>query len=132
MRVLNKRLKMSNEESKIALFILQHRNDPISSPPLRYCIDLHHDTAAKEPKIMDRISELLKYRGEEQLLEEFQNWTPQQFPITGYDLFKRDVPKGPAFSKTLSELRRIWKESDYQISKEELVNKIQDVLKRHS
>ena len=128
---LNNRLKMSNEETKIALFILQHRADPIGSPPLRYCMDLHNDTAAKEPKIKDRISELLKYRGEEKLLGEFQCWTPPRFPITGHDLFSRNVPKGPVFSKTLNDLRQMWKESDYQMSKEELVDRIEEVVKRH-
>ena len=128
---LNNRLKMSNEETKIALFILQHRTDPIGSPPLRYCMDLHNDTAAREPKIKDRISELLKYRGEEELLGEFQRWTPPRFPITGHDLFSRNVPKGPVFSKTLNDLRQMWKESDYQMSKEELVDRIEEVVKRH-
>ena len=129
---LNSRLKMSNEETKIAMFILQHRTDPIGSPPLRYCMDLHNDTVAREPKIKDRIKELLKYRGEEKLLKEFQNWSPQRFPITGYDLFSKNVPKGPVFSKTLNELRRMWKESNYQMSKEELVDRIEDVVKRNS
>ena len=128
---LNNRLKMSNEETKIALFILQHRTDPIGSPPLRYCMDLHNDTAAREPKIKDRISELLKYRGEEELLGEFRRWTPPRFPITGHDLFSRNVPKGPVFSKTLNDLRQMWKESDYQMSKEELVDRIEEVVKRH-
>ncbi|XP_076463841.1 CCA tRNA nucleotidyltransferase 1, mitochondrial-like [Babylonia areolata] len=129
---LNKRLKMSNEEVKTALFILQHRNDPRPSPPLRYCMDLHNDTVAKEKKIKDRIMELLRYQGESSLLEEFQAWTPPRFPITGYDLFAHKVPKGPVFAKTLNDLRQLWKESSYQMSKEELVDCIEEVVKRHT
>ncbi|KAK7488682.1 hypothetical protein BaRGS_00020135 [Batillaria attramentaria] len=129
---LNKRLKMSNEETKTALFIIKHRQDTIISPPLRYCMDLHNDTVAKEPKVKDRITELLKYRGEVKLLEEFRNWTPQRFPITGHDLFSKNVPKGPVFAKTLNELRQLWKESNYSMSKEELLDRIEEVAKKVS
>nr|KAG5700894.1 hypothetical protein BaRGS_012301 [Batillaria attramentaria] len=129
---LNKRLKMSNEETKTALFIIKHCQDTIISPPLRYCMDLHNDTVAKEPKVKDRITELLKYRGEVKLLEEFRNWTPQRFPITGHDLFSKNVPKGPVFAKTLNELRQLWKESNYSMSKEELLDRIEEVAKKVS
>lgn len=129
---LNKRLKMSSEETRTTLFIIKHRDEPIATPPLRYCMDLHNDTVAKEPKVKDRIAELLKYRGESALLEEFQNWTPHRFPITGHDLFSKNVPKGPVYAKTLNELRQVWKESNYSMSKEELVDRIEEVVKRVS
>lgn len=130
--ILNKRLKMSNDEVKIAMFIMEHRNDELHNPSLRYCMDLHNDTQGKDTKTKDKISELLRYRGEEKLLSEFLNWSPQRFPVTGYDLFARNVPKGPVFSKTLNDLRQIWKESAYTLSKEELVDRIEGVVKRHT
>ena len=77
-------------------------------------------------------TELLKYRGEAALLEEFANWTPPRFPITGYDLFNHKVPKGPVFAKTLNDLRQMWKESSYQMTKEELMDRIEEVVKRHT
>ncbi|KAK7103102.1 hypothetical protein V1264_018065 [Littorina saxatilis] len=128
---LNKRLKMSKEEVKTSLFILTHRADPIPTPPLRYCMDLHNDTVAREPKVKDRISELLKYRGEAALLAEFQTWTPPRFPITGHDLFSKSVPKGPVFAKTLNDLRALWKESNYTLTKEDLLDRIEEVVSKH-
>ena len=95
-------------------------------------MDLYNDTAAKEPKCKDRIAELLKYKGEEKFLPEFLKWTPAKFPITGFDLFAQNVPKGPAFAKTLHDLRQIWKESVYTMTKEDLVAKIPEVAKRHT
>jgi tRNA nucleotidyltransferase (CCA-adding enzyme) len=123
---------MSNDEVKIALFILLHRTDEIRNPPLHYCMDLHNDTQGKDTKTKDRIAELLRYRGEGKILQEFENWSPAKFPITGYDLFAHNVPKGPAFSKTLSDLRQIWKESAYTLTKKDLVERIPEVVKKHT
>ncbi|XP_041353635.1 CCA tRNA nucleotidyltransferase 1, mitochondrial-like [Gigantopelta aegis] len=127
--ILNKRLKMSNEEVKLGLFIVKHRSDYMTDRPVKYCMDLLIDSAGKEPKVKDKICELLKYHGEKELLQVFTAWTPPPFPVTGYDLVERKVPKGPIFTKTLNELRQIWKKSDFKMSKEDLLAKIDEVVK---
>lgn len=128
---LNKRLKMSNEETRTASFIVKHREDKIDlTTPMRYCMDLYNDTVGKEPKVKDRIIELLKYKGKKDLLDQFVEWIPQKFPVTGHDLFMMNVPKGPVFAKALHELRQIWKGSNYSMSKEDLLSQLHDVLKR--
>lgn len=132
MLTLNKRLELSNEEIETAKFIIHHREDRIGHPPIRYCMDLHNDSMGKEPKICDRIAELLRYRGEADLLSEFLSWTPLHFPVSGRDLFSKNVPIGPVFLKTITALRQIWKESNYSMSKEELVNKIEEIVKLHT
>lgn len=50
--------------------------------------------------------------------------------MTGHDLTQRDVPRGPKIALTLNELRKIWKDSRYTLSKEELLDRIPEVLER--
>ena len=50
------------------------------------------------------------------------------FPIKGSDLVKSDVPRGPKFAMTLSELRTLWIESKYTLTTEQLLEKIPHVL----
>ena len=126
---MHKRLKLSNEEVKLGLFIVKHRSDYLTDNPVKYCKELLIDSAGKEPKVKDKICELLKYHGENELLQVFSAWTPPPFPVTGYDLVERKVPKGPVFNKTLNQLRQIWKRSDFKMSKEDLLNKVDEVVK---
>lgn len=60
--------------------------------------------------------------------EEFPKTELPRFPISGHDLTQNEVPRGPKFTSTLNELRRIWKESGYKLNKEDLIEKIPSVL----
>lgn len=37
------------------------------------------------------VKELLKYRGDVNLLEEFEKWTVPKFPVTGYMLLEKGI-----------------------------------------
>ncbi|KAL5008748.1 hypothetical protein ScPMuIL_014329 [Solemya velum] len=126
---LNKRLKMSSDELKLGVFIVNHREDNTASLPLKHYQDLLIDTVGKEPKVRERIIELLKYNGDQKILLEFSEWTAPKFPVTGYDLMNGKVPKGPVFTKTLIELRKLWKQSDYTLTKEELLMNLERIVK---
>lgn len=41
-----------------------------------------------------------------------------------------NVPKGPIFNKTLNSLKEIWKESNYTLSKEELLEMVQEIVEK--
>lgn len=129
---LHKRMKLSTEELKLGLFIIHHREDDVGDSVSRYCQDLIIDTVGREPKVKDRIIQLLVYKGEGTQADEFVSWSPPKFPVTGHDLFAHNVPKGPVFAKTLNELRQIWKKSNCLMSKEELIDKIDEVVKQKS
>ncbi|KAK6180846.1 hypothetical protein SNE40_008824 [Patella caerulea] len=126
---LDQRLKLSKEEIRLALFIIDKRSQDFEeSVPLKYFSDLIVD--AKEPKMKERILELIKYKGDTALLRTISEWSPPKFPITGHDLTQKNVPKGPIFAKTLNELRNIWKEKNYQITKEELLLELDRIVKQ--
>lgn len=126
---LNKRLKMSADELKLGLFIVNHREADTGGQPLKHYQDLLLDTVGKEPKVRERILELLKYNGDQKTRLQFSEWTVPKFPVTGYDLINGKVPKGPVFTKTLTELRKLWKQSDYTATKEELLKNLDKILK---
>ncbi|XP_046571861.1 LOW QUALITY PROTEIN: CCA tRNA nucleotidyltransferase 1, mitochondrial-like [Haliotis rubra] len=129
---LHKRLKLSSEELKLGLFIIQHRDDDVGESLSKYCQDLIIDTVGREPKVKDRIIQLMLYKGEGTQADKLACWSPPKFPVTGHDLFAHNVPKGPVFAKTLNELRQIWKRSNCMMSKEELIDKIDEVVKEKS
>ncbi|XP_005110733.1 CCA tRNA nucleotidyltransferase 1, mitochondrial [Aplysia californica] len=124
---LHQRNKMSNDELSLALFLVKHRRDEMGDDLLAYCTDLHTDTSGKETKVVGKIVELMKYCGKTETAEKFPTMELPQLPVKGHDLPKT-VPKGPKFAVTLNELRRIWKESRYTLSKEQLLAKIPEVL----
>lgn len=125
---LNNRVKMSNDEFKLGAFIIGHREDVPTGDGLKYYKDLL--ISQKDPKLKGRILELLKYVGREDIFEAFDNWIPPRFPVTGYHLMELNVPKGPIFNKTLNSLKEIWKESNYTLSKEELLEMVQEIVEK--
>ena len=68
--------------------------------------------------------ELLKYKGDASLLGSISNWTAPRLPVTGFDLIKAGVDKGKRMNAVLLELTRIWKESDFSMTKEELIDSV--------
>lgn len=125
---LLKRNKMSNDELSLALFIINHRNDDMGMDLISYCTDLHCDSTGKEPKVMSKIVELMMYCGHVEIAQTFPETELPVFPIKGSDLVKSDVPRGPKFAMTLSELRTLWIESKYTLTTEQLLEKIPHVL----
>jgi len=60
----------------------------------------------------------------EQFLALAREWEIPQFPITGEDLKARGIKEGRALGVQLVELEKIWEEKDYQLSKEELLKRL--------
>ncbi|CAG5121142.1 unnamed protein product [Candidula unifasciata] len=124
----HERNKISNDELSLALFIVHHRNDRMGENLLSYCTKLHLDWSVKETKVLNKIVELMKYCGHMEVAEEFPKLKLPIFPITGHDLTQNEVPRGPKFAWTLNELRKIWQESEYKLTTEELVKHIPSLL----
>ena len=127
---MHERLKLSRNELQLGLFIVEHRHDDFGADPLRYCQDLFCDAAGKDPKLKDRICELLKYRNCRDVLHEFDSWTPPRFPVGGVRLLERGVKKGPTLARTLDALRAKWKESGYTLTEDQLLDMLDDVQKK--
>lgn len=77
------------------------------------------------PKIKNEyVLELAAYFGRADIINELKSWKAPVFPVTGNDLISVGIKPGPEMGKTLSALEVKWKESDYQLSKEELLKLI--------
>ncbi|OCT85734.1 hypothetical protein XELAEV_18023904mg [Xenopus laevis] len=123
---LDLRLKISKEEKNLALFLLQQRKELTAErtdeAPLKPFKDYVVDS--REPDAHRKICELLKYQGEEQFFREMEAWTLPRFPVSGHDLRRMGISSGKDIGRILQELREHWKESGYQASKEELLNRV--------
>jgi len=74
------------------------------------------------PKIKNEyVLELAAYFGRDDIINELKAWKAPVFPVTGKDLQALGMEPGPEFGKVLSALEIKWKESDYTLSKEELL-----------
>lgn len=58
----------------------------------------------------------------------FLEWEPPKFPINGYDLVDKNIPKGPVYQGVLQELKQSWKLSMFTKTKEDLLEKLDDVI----
>lgn len=76
---------------------------------------------SREPDSQSKVLELLKYQGENKLLDELRRWSIPRFPVNGHDLRKMGITSGKEIGTILQELRDMWKKSRYQMSKEELL-----------
>ncbi|MBZ3887697.1 CCA tRNA nucleotidyltransferase 1, mitochondrial [Sciurus carolinensis] len=123
---LDLRLKISKEEKNLGLFLVKNRRDltkaPDSSEPLRPYQDFVIDS--REPDVVARVCELLKYQGEHRLLQEMQRWSVPPFPVSGHDIRKVGVSSGKEIGALLQQLREQWKKSGYRMEKEELLSHI--------
>lgn len=77
------------------------------------------------PKIKNEyVLELAAYFGRDDIINELKTWKTPVFPITGKDLQALGVNPGPEFGKILRALETKWKESEYKLSKEDLLRMI--------
>ena len=89
---------------------------------------LYIDAKIKPKDVRKYIEEVMKYRGEKELLQEWLRWEPPIFPVTGKDLMSYGCPKGRTFSMVLDVLKRHWKESDFKLDKNKLLELIPTAL----
>ena len=82
---------------------------------------LYIDAKLKSSYVRKYIAEVMKYRGEVNLLEEWVLWEPPVFPIGGKDLKEYGCAPGKTFSIVLDILKNRWKESNFTMSKENLL-----------
>ncbi|XP_053401627.1 uncharacterized protein LOC128557688 isoform X2 [Mercenaria mercenaria] len=125
---MNKRLKVSNDELKTCLFIVMYRDQEEGDDLIKHYKHLIARLSGKEKKVVNRVLELFKYKGLHDMISEISEWTPPKYPITGQDLIEKDIKRGPVFAKTLDALRQVWIDSDFQLTREELLEKIDEVI----
>ena len=124
---LHNRLKLSGLERDLCLFLVANRADMWESS-LRPYQFLAVDSKLKLENTRLFLEQVLKYRGDTELLREFQAWTIPRFAVTGNHLKEAGCPQGRIMAVVLTELKDRWKQSDFTVSAEELVSQIPSVL----
>lgn len=78
---------------------------------------------------IEYVREVLKYRGDETLLLQFDKWEIPHFPISGKILKDAGVPPGKMYGLVITKLKDLWIDSEYKHTAEYLVNYIPNIIK---
>lgn len=124
---LHGRLKLSGFERDLCLFIVTHREDKPDPKPLRPYQWLEVDSK-RQKDTRQFIEEVLKYRGDLELLELYREWEAPKFPVTGHHLKEGGCPPGKLMSVVMGKLKEKWKMADFQIELDDLLKAIPEVL----
>ncbi|PSN35875.1 hypothetical protein C0J52_14861 [Blattella germanica] len=123
------RVRLSTYDRDLGLFVVEHRMDKPSIKPIRPYQLLVVNCKTKISDTREWVRELLKYRGNIELLKEFDNWIMPRFPLNGNILIKEHgVPGGKSLGPVLNALKKKWVESDFQLSSDELLKSLPEIL----
>ena len=124
---LHNRLKLSGVERDLCLFVVANRAD-MTDGSLRPYQFLAVDSKLKQENTRLFLEQVLKYRGDTELLQEFLDWTIPRFGVTGNHLKEAGCPSGRIMSVVLSALKDRWKQSDFTVTAEDLISQIPSVM----
>lgn len=125
---LHERLKLSNSDRDLALFLVQHREyKPCEKPLKPYQKLVLLQTMKRYEILQEYVKELFRYNGAMQLLDEFERWTIPKFPVNGSMLVKH-VPIQKMTGKVLIELKRIWIDADFNLTSEQLMEHVPNIV----
>ena len=106
--------KFSSPERELMRFIVVNRDKPFNLESAK--------VMWTNPKMKkDYIAELAYYLGQPGVIDTLENWKVESFPVTGKDLMAAGIKSGPDMGRILKALSDKWKETGYQMSKEELL-----------
>lgn len=120
---LQSRLKFSKYERDLSLFILNYRNKDVGDSVKPFYTTIL-DTKGKISDVHEWSSEVFKYRGDAYSFRELSDWKIPKFPINGHILAERGYKPGPKMSKIMSELKHRWIQSNFQLTKEDLLQNL--------
>ncbi|XP_053613759.1 CCA tRNA nucleotidyltransferase 1, mitochondrial isoform X2 [Plodia interpunctella] len=126
--VLHNRLKFSGYDRDLAYFLVEHRGDKVHDKPLLPYEKLVLNTKIKQKDAVEYVKEVLKYRGDENLLEKFNKWEIPRFPVSGKVLKDNNVPPGKMYGIIISKLKEIWVDNEYAQTADDLVKFLPTVM----
>lgn len=125
-QVLIKRVKCSNKEKEMLLFPINNKQLFLDSDPLKAIqdalVDMVYKNKAPRTHSLTLFLELTKYVGRVDLLNEINVDLVPHFPVNG--LMLKDKVNKNKIQLELNRLVDIWKESNYSLRAEELIEKV--------
>lgn len=128
--VLQRRLKFSGYDREMLYYIVEHRENKEGARPLLPYEKLVLNTKIKQKDAVDYVREVLKYRGDEKLLEEFNGWEIPRFPMSGKILKDNGVPPGKMYGAIISKLKDIWIDNNYMQTADDLAKLIPGIIEK--
>lgn len=125
---LNGRIKLSTYERDLGLFVLGNRDRKPCEDELHPYQSLVLESSGKQSDVKEWVEEVLKYRGEVELLNKLREWKVPKFPVNGHDLMSRGISAGYRLSKIMLTMKRRWINSSFTVTKEELLDNLQDFI----
>ncbi|XP_043653181.1 CCA tRNA nucleotidyltransferase 1, mitochondrial isoform X1 [Drosophila teissieri] len=123
---MHKRLKLSAYERDLARFITQEREKVDS----QYTTLRHYQKLCLQKYIQrDFVEQLLKYSGKLELYNQLKSWVKPDFPIRGNALAHHGL-NGIRLGLVMDELKLLWADSDFQLTHDDLLKKIPNVLEK--
>jgi len=125
------RTKFSTAERTLTEFLVENRElaeenkKNLRHFKMLYATTVYEAGQGAEAPVKRCCVELLKYVDASDVLAEFRNWTETMttFTVRGLDLLEAGVPKGPSINNTLKYLHKLWVESDFQLTPEQLIER---------
>ncbi|XP_014205866.1 CCA tRNA nucleotidyltransferase 1, mitochondrial [Copidosoma floridanum] len=122
------KLRFSNIDRNIALFIVENRDDDLlGDRPLKKYQSHVLKTIDSIRDLREMICEFLRYKGALKLLEEFEKWD-SSFPVSGSMLKPYLGNKNQLIGIIISKLKDIWVDSDFQMTGEELLKYVPEMV----
>ncbi|XP_017008359.2 CCA tRNA nucleotidyltransferase 1, mitochondrial [Drosophila takahashii] len=123
---MHKRLKLSAYERDLARFITQEREK----------VGTNYTTLRDYQKLClqkyiqrDYVEQLLKYSNKQELYNQLKAWVKPDFPIKGNALAEHGL-KGIRLGLLMDALKLLWADSDFQLTNDDLLKKIPEVLEK--
>lgn len=125
---LHGRLKLSNSERDLALFLVQHREyKPCEKPLKPYQQLIFVQPTMRYDVYREYVREVLRYRGAMELLDELEQWKIPKFPINGIVMRER-VQNIKMIGQVLIMLKQIWTDEDFKLTSEQLLEHVPSIL----
>ncbi|XP_042907112.1 CCA tRNA nucleotidyltransferase 1, mitochondrial [Parasteatoda tepidariorum] len=118
---LHSRIKFSKYDRDLSLFIINNKT-LVGKPPLRPFIYLLFQSKSKVSDTHEWCCEILKYRGELCLWKELSELKIPKFPVSGHILVEKGLKPGPEMTNIMTNLKNIWIDSNFKMTKEELLD----------
>ena len=124
---LSKRLKFSNNESDIALFIITNRDISENLTVKKLKKKLALSPRPDQQSMRNYMIELMKYSDRFNDVQELSAWKIPEFPFSGH-LLREKVKTPKDIGRVINSLKDFWAENDYEITNEQISQKIDEIL----
>lgn len=126
---LNDRLKFRVFDKELGHFIINCRNVEMSLVEFKVTI-INNPT--KQDTMKTFIKQLLIYKNERTELEEFENWIPPKFPISGKMIKSYGINNGKKIGYIIRKLIEHWADDGFKTDVKELLDLIPKIENEHA